>query len=259
MDAKCVEARRAYDGAVHPQTGELIPAPFRLSAFVPVCAVVASGMLLSPATPTWRVFWQVTNNGYDAAFNYCNRNSTNSLAAQEIGQNFVLATAASCTIALGLDALIRRSSPKSVPMLLTRLVPFAAVATTAAMNVVVVRQDELWQGVRVEAPDGNYIGQSPAAGQLAVGQTALSRIVMAGANLVAPPAIMAGIGASGPAVEVREGGREGGREGHTHSHTLSHTHTHFPSLPPSLSFSLSLSPSLSPPPSPRCASSHCAA
>jgi hypothetical protein len=35
---------------VHPQTGEIVPAVFRMSSFVPVNIPICGGMLLAPPT-----------------------------------------------------------------------------------------------------------------------------------------------------------------------------------------------------------------
>ena len=49
------EARRLCDSAVHPDTGEIVPKLFRLTAFVPSAVIISAGMLMSPVTIGYRV------------------------------------------------------------------------------------------------------------------------------------------------------------------------------------------------------------
>jgi len=85
-----------------------------------------------------------------------------------------------------------------------RLVPFAAVATAGALNVFLMRGEEIRQGIdvypalsederrKVETGDLEIkpLGKSKKAATLAVGETALSRVLNATPIMVLPPLLL---------------------------------------------------------------------
>ena len=48
-------------GAIHPDTGELIPRYFRMCSFVPFNVPILTGMLLAPPTLGFTAFFQWFN------------------------------------------------------------------------------------------------------------------------------------------------------------------------------------------------------
>lgn len=121
-------------------------------------------------------------------------------------ESYLLAVSASCSVALGLNALVprlRRLSP-ATKTVLTRLVPFAAVASAGALNVFLMRGEEIRQGIdvypvlseedkrqRKSIGDGvQSLGKSKKAAKLAVGETAVSRVLNSTPIMVLPPLIL---------------------------------------------------------------------
>lgn len=120
-----------------------------------------------------------------------------------------MAVSASCSVALGLNALVPRLrgiSPNS-RLVLSRLVPFAAVASASALNVFLMRGEEIRQGIDVypvqseaelairqlsteEREPVKSLGKSQKAATLAVGETAISRVLNATPIMVIPPLIL---------------------------------------------------------------------
>jgi len=117
-----------------------------------------------------------------------------------------MAVGASCSVALGLNALVprlKRLSP-ATKTTLTRLVPFAAVATAGALNVFLMRGEEIRKGIdvfpvlseeekeKVEKGEKEVknLGKSKKAATLAVGETAASRVFNATPIMVLPPLIL---------------------------------------------------------------------
>ena len=121
-------------------------------------------------------------------------------------KSYFLAVGASCTVALGLNALVPRLKSLSPATRLTlgRLVPFAAVASAGALNVFLMRGEEIRQGIDVypvlteeekaKIAAGELevkpLGRSKTAAKLAVGETALSRVLNATPIMVLPPLIL---------------------------------------------------------------------
>ena len=117
-----------------------------------------------------------------------------------------MAVSASCSVALGLNAVVprlKRVSPNT-KLVLSRLVPFAAVASATALNVLLMRGEEIRQGIDVypvlsEVEKKKHeetghpvesLGKSQKAATLAVGETAVSRVLNATPIMVLPPLIL---------------------------------------------------------------------
>ena len=144
--------------------------------------------------------------------NSANANKSSPLDTGMLVRSYLLAVSASCGVALGLNALVprlKRVSP-GVRMVLGRLVPFAAVASAGALNVVLMRWEEIRTGIDVfplrsendpqqktdEKNTGDEevglktLGKSKIAAKLAVGETALSRVLNSTPIMVLPPLVL---------------------------------------------------------------------
>lgn len=191
-DADLWRARKVKEAILHPDTNESIPMPFRMSGFVPFGTPIVVGMLLPGQTVLSTMFWQWLNQSHNAAVNYCNRNATNPTPTDVFLTGYVGAIASAMTIAGGLTSLIPRLPLLSVGVksFLLRFVPFPAVATANVCNVVLMRMNELKEGIIVKAPDGTELGSSRIAAQQAIQETALTRVVLPMPILILPPIIM---------------------------------------------------------------------
>ncbi|PQE13199.1 hypothetical protein CJF30_00003084 [Rutstroemia sp. NJR-2017a BBW] len=158
---------------------------------------------------TGTLLWQITNQSLNVAINNANANKSTPLSVSKITQSYFLAVGASCSVALGLNALVprlKRVSP-ATKTILTRLVPFAAVASAGALNVFLMRGEEIRQGIDVypvlseadkaklaaEGKSENEVpslGKSKKAATLAVSETALSRVLNSSPIMVIPPLIL---------------------------------------------------------------------
>lgn len=123
-------------------------------------------------------------------------------------KSYLVAVTASCSVALGLNSLVprlKRLSP-SARLVLGRLVPFAAVASAGALNVFLMRGEEMRVGINVypkiseaekkqreasgSAEEVPSLGKSKKAATLAVGETALSRVLNSTPVMAIPPLIL---------------------------------------------------------------------
>jgi hypothetical protein len=121
------------------------------------------------------------------AVNYSNANKSISMSTSEIATAYASATLASCGIAVGLNQLVPRlrGITPSSRALLTKLVPFFAVASAGCVNIALMRWKEAKEGISVFAPSDpqtgkpsdKVLGKSEKAGQLAIAQTAASRVL----------------------------------------------------------------------------------
>lgn len=117
-----------------------------------------------------------------------------------------MAVSASCSVALGLNSLVPRISfvSQQTKTILARLVPFAAVASAGALNVFLMRGEEIRRGIDVfpvlstTDKDGEEtteisnesLGKSSKAAFLAVGETATSRVINAVPVMVVPSLLL---------------------------------------------------------------------
>ncbi|KAH7128438.1 Tricarboxylate/iron carrier [Dendryphion nanum] len=206
MTPELWNAKKIIDSTIHPDTGEPVFLPFRMSAFVLSNLVVTGGMLTPGLGTAGTLGWQVTNQSLNVAINFSNANKSTPLSTSTIVQSYFMAVSASCGVALGLNALVPRlkSLSPNAKMIAGRLVPFAAVASAGALNVFLMRGEEIRQGIdvypvltdeekeKVETGEVELkpLGKSKKAATLAVGETALSRVLNATPIMVLPPLIL---------------------------------------------------------------------
>lgn len=206
MTPELWRAKKIVDSTLHPDTGQPVFLPFRMSCFVISNLVVTAGMLTPNLTTRGTLFWQITNQSLNVAINSANANKSSPVMFTDLARNYVIAVSASCTVALGLNNLVPRlkSLSPSTRTILTRLVPFAAVASAGALNVFLMRSDEIRKGIDVfpvlsaseksEKEKSNEatpsLGRSKKAATLAVGETALSRVFNSTPIMVLPPLIL---------------------------------------------------------------------
>eukprot|EP01119_Soliformovum_irregulare_P019762 TRINITY_DN6326_c0_g1_i1.p1 TRINITY_DN6326_c0_g1~~TRINITY_DN6326_c0_g1_i1.p1 ORF type:complete len:331 (+),score=70.01 TRINITY_DN6326_c0_g1_i1:130-993(+) len=187
------ESKRIVDATIHPMTGEKIPLPFRMSAFVPMNVLITAGLLMPNPSINSVLFWQFVNQSYNIALNHSNRNASNELSNDVILKTYGAAVTISCGVAVGLGLFVNKSRfiPGSIRPLLARLVPFTAVSTAGIANVFLMRGNEAKEGIALRDEAGRELyGKSPAAGFKALEQTALSRVIIALPILTLPPLIM---------------------------------------------------------------------
>ena len=148
---------------------------------------------------TGTLLWQITNQSLNVAINHANANKSDPLTTTQITTSYLLAVSAASSVALGLNALVPRLRGVSpgTRILLSRLVPFAAVASAGVLNVFLMRSEEIKRGIDVypvpSAADrlaGRAeevsLGKSRKAATIAVGETAASRVLNSSPIMVVP-------------------------------------------------------------------------
>ncbi|KAG8013062.1 Sideroflexin-5, partial [Nibea albiflora] len=193
---------------IHPDTGEKIFMPFRMSGTEAYCGVEVVGLLLPNQTLVSTIFWQWLNQSHNACVNYSNRNASKPAPVSKFVQGYLGAVTSAVSIA---QTLIKPSATFShdiikgviaacLPvlhygptsrLLVQRFIPFPAVASANVCNVVLMRHSELSEGISVLDDDGNVVGTSKVAARHALLETAVTRVVLPMPILVLPPMIMA--------------------------------------------------------------------
>ncbi|XP_031443435.1 sideroflexin-5-like [Clupea harengus] len=192
-DSQLWEAQKVKQAIIHPDTGEKIFMPFRMSGYVPFGTPVVVGLLLPSQTLGSTVFWQWLNQSHNACVNYANRNATKPTPASRFVQGYVGAVSSAVSIAVGLNILIQKSSKFSpaTRVIIQRFIPFPAVASANICNVGLMRHSELSEGISVLDDNGNVVGSSRIAAKHALMETAFTRVVLPLPIFVLPPMIMA--------------------------------------------------------------------
>ncbi|TRY59767.1 hypothetical protein DNTS_027174 [Danionella cerebrum] len=159
-------AKKLYDSAFHPDTGD------RMNLI---------GRMTVPAV----VFWQWVNQSFNALVNYTNRNAASPITPKQIGVAYVTATSTALATAVGLNLYTKKAPP-----LVARWVPFAAVAAANCVNIPMMRQQEILNGIAVTDEDGNKLGHSRKAAEKGITQVVISRVTMAAPGMIILPIIM---------------------------------------------------------------------
>lgn len=204
-EAELARARYLVNAAVHPDTKEVIPWPFRMAAHVPANTVLLVAMLASKS-PLATGAAQAANQTFNALQFWSNRNASNQVDAFRFGASFVASVVAS----VGLGVALRRWEHRVAARLAGRvsvvasvagaMIPLLAAGAAKPLQIGIMRSDELTRGVVVRvAKDAEPLRDSATgeavrsrtAGSWAVGTTVASRFLYLVPPMLLPPAIMA--------------------------------------------------------------------
>uniref|UniRef100_A0A8C0DKY8 Sideroflexin 2 n=1 Tax=Balaenoptera musculus TaxID=9771 RepID=A0A8C0DKY8_BALMU len=166
-------AKKLYDSAFHPDTGDKMNVIGRMSFQVPGGMIITGFMLQFYRTIPAVIFWQWVNQSFNALVNYTNRNAASPTSVRQMAVSYITATTAALTYSH--CSLL----PQRAPPLVGRWVPFAAVAAANCVNIPMMRQQELIQGICVKDRNHNEIGHSRRAAAIGITQVVISRITMA--------------------------------------------------------------------------------
>ena len=118
------------------------------------------------------VFWQWFNQSFNALVNYTNRNASAPTNYSQLGAAYCSATFSALATAIGLKAALANSSSQ----LIQRFVPFAAVAAANCVNIPLMRQQELQDGMTLTDEAGDTACLSKTCAADGIGKVSLKNI-----------------------------------------------------------------------------------
>ncbi|XP_076481093.1 sideroflexin 2 isoform X3 [Bombus vancouverensis nearcticus] len=181
-----IYAKKLYESAFHPDTGDLQNVFGRMSFQVPGGMLITGAMLQFYKTTTAVVFWQWVNQSFNAFVNYTNRNANSPTTVSQLGLAYVSATSAAMITAIGFKSFWA----KRASTLMARYVPFAAVAAANCVNIPLMRQNEITNGIDISDENGNKLTKSKFAAVKGISQVVISRIVMCAPGMLILPPMM---------------------------------------------------------------------
>ena len=192
MDRALWEAKRIKEAALHPDTGEVIPRPFRMSGYVPFNGPVAVAMVASQSTIPL-LFWSWVNQSQNALVNYFNRNAASPMSNQTLATSYAAAVGSALTVAFGLSTLIQRRFPAEKARRLMRYIAFPSSVVASSLNCYIVRSPEIKTGIPLMDENGHDVLEgetSNVAAQRGVMSTTASRALLQAPVYFLPPILL---------------------------------------------------------------------
>lgn len=192
MDRALWEARRITEAALHPDTGDEIPRPFRMSGYVPFNGPVAVAMVASTSTVPL-LFWSWVNQSQNALVNYCNRNASSPMTNETLALSYGAAVGSALVVAFGLATAIQKKYPADQAKKLMKYVAFPSAVVASSLNCYIVRSPEIKTGIPLLNADGQDVlkGEtSKIAAQCGVNSTTASRALLQAPVYFVPPVLV---------------------------------------------------------------------
>lgn len=179
---KLWETKRIVESALHPDTGEVIPRPFRMSGYVPYNGPICVSMVASTSTIPL-LFWSWVNQSQNALVNYYNRNASSPMTNETLLKSYSAAVGSALVVAFGLSTFVqKRYSPTQAKQLM-KYVAFPSAVVASSLNCYVVRSPEIATGIPLFDKDGSPVlpldeNKSSVAARAGVESTTASRAIL---------------------------------------------------------------------------------
>jgi len=179
---KLWESKRIVEGALHPDTGEVIPRPFRMSGYVPYNGPICVSMVASTSTIPL-LFWSWVNQSQNALVNYYNRNASSPMTNETLLKSYSAAVGSALLVAFGLSSFVQKKYSPSQAKQLMKYVAFPSAVVASSLNCYVVRSPEIATGIPLFDKDGNSVlpdeeNKSSIAARAGVESTTASRAIL---------------------------------------------------------------------------------
>lgn len=161
--------------ATNQETGEKLPLPVRMSAYLPMSIPISFGLLVLPPTKFNLFLFNFLNQSYNSVVNYYN-SSNRDKSIKYFTICYFLAVFSSVGTGFYLNNLFARKSQSLYKEILIRLLPSAV---PGALNILLMRSDYVLNGVNIkDSEHGNVLGVSRVAGLKALFESAFTRFFL---------------------------------------------------------------------------------
>lgn len=195
MDRALWEAKRIVDGALHPDTGDTIPRPFRMSGYVmyngPICVAMVASQSTLPL-----LFWSWINQSQNALVNYFNRNASSPMSNETLMKSYATAVGSALAVALGLATFIQKRFDAQRAKSLLRWVAFPSAVVASSLNCYIVRSPEMQSGISLMNEDGEDVLKGETSKEAAtrgVNSTTISRAMLQAPVYFLPPLLVCSV------------------------------------------------------------------
>ena len=153
------EARRKADSALHTETHEWIPRPFRMSGYLPFNGPICIAMIASTSTLPL-LLWSFFNQSQNALINYYNGpkpieesddkvvdDKTTIALDGKLMKSYIVAVVSALSVAFGLSNYVQGHYSGEEATQLLRFISFPSAVIASSLNCYIVRQPEIEMGV----------------------------------------------------------------------------------------------------------------
>jgi hypothetical protein len=223
---KLWESKRIVESALHPDTGEVIPRPFRMSGYVPYNGPICVSMVASTSTVPL-LFWSWANQSQNALVNYyvstyvgrkeqwiafhpClaiphfvllhvsflqNRNASSPMTNETLLKSYSAAVGSALVVAFGLSSFVQKRFSPSKAKELMKYVAFPSAVVASSLNCYVVRSPEIVTGIPLFDEHGDPVlpmedNTSSIAARRGVESTTASRAILQAPVYFVPSLLM---------------------------------------------------------------------
>ncbi|GMI03115.1 hypothetical protein TrLO_g2488 [Triparma laevis f. longispina] len=185
--------QRIVSASIHPDTGDIIPMPFRMSGYVPFNGPISIAMMSS--TSTWGLLGcNFLNQSQNAMINYFNRNASSPMSNETLAVSYAGAVGSAMLVAYGLSTFIKKKAPNpDTATKLLRFVAFPSSVMASGLNCYIVRSPEIESGVTLLNENHQPINtpKSSIAARQGVIETTQSRAILQCPVFLIPPTLLA--------------------------------------------------------------------
>lgn len=191
---KLWESKRIVESALHPDTGEVIPRPFRMSGYVPYNGPICVSMVASTSTLPL-LFWSWANQSQNALVNYYNRNASSPMTNETLLKSYSAAVGSALVVAFGLSSFVQKRFSPSKAKELMKYVAFPSAVVASSLNCYVVRSPEIATGIPLFDEHGDPVlpmedNTSSIAARKGVESTTASRAILQAPVYFVPSLLM---------------------------------------------------------------------
>ena len=181
-------AKHVYDSAYHPESGKKMNLIGRISSQAPLSMLgVAAWSLCSRYVPN-AILWQGALQSANAITNYTNRSNAKPVSTSKLFQTYALAIGFASGVGIGINATV-----KFLPKVIHRFIPSAGILIAHVVNIPLMRQHELKDGIRITNVNGETLGYSINAARHALALTAATRVGLIIPVAIIPPYLISNV------------------------------------------------------------------